>query len=269
MRRFRRAFAAMLRVEIGVMLQYRAEILLWSIWGLVNPAVLYAMWIAAAASNPSKSIVGMDRGQLAAYYFVIMVIGQFTAAWDVYDMGHQIRSGAYSEMLLKPILPMWRSVCNNLAYKITTLVFVVPMWAVFVFLVRPTFNVTAWQVGVGLIAMILGAALAYVMCYIIGLIAFWAPKLDALGELYFGMGLFLGGRFAPIPALPKPIWILATILPFRWMYAFPTELLVGRITSVREAMTGLLIQASWLGGSIIVFRFAWRAAVKRYSAVSG
>ncbi len=269
MSRVVRAFAAHLRAATGVMLQYRGEILLWSIWGIINPAVLYAMWSSAAAGNASGTVAGLDAAGLAAYYFVMMIVGHVTAAWDAYEMGHLVQSGALSPMLLRPLLPMWETLSHNVAYKVTTLMFVVPMWAVFFLCVRPRFGADAWQYGVGAAAVVLGAALNYILCYTVSLTAFWVTKLVALGEIYFGLCMFLGGRFVPIEAIPEPISTVAWYLPFCWMFFFPTELLTGRVADGEAAWLGLRIQVVWFVLTVIAFRYLWRRAIRRYTAVSG
>ena len=52
------------------------------------------------------------------------------------------------------------------------------------------------------------------------------------------------------------------------MFAFPLELLLGRLSS-QEAIYGFLMQALWLAGTAIVVRVVWRSAVKQYTAVGG
>lgn len=269
MRRIIRAFMAYLRAHVSVMLHYRGEILLWSMWGIINPAVLYAMWSSAAAGSDKGTIAGLDARGIAAYYFGIMIVGHLTASWDVHQMGYNIRSGNLSPLLLRPLLPLWKSLSENVAYKVTTLVFVVPMWGLFAWLVQPRFDAAAWQLALGLVALAMAAALNFILSYTVSLIAFWATKLDAMGEIYFGLGMFLGGRLAPLDALPAPLLMVAKVLPFRWIFAFPTELLMGKTPGVTEALTGIAIQIIWFGSVVIVFRFFWEAAVKRYTAVSG
>ncbi len=264
-----RSFFAFLRKGIAVMLQYRGEIVLWAIWGLVNPAVSYALWSAAAESNADGTIAGFGRGEFAAYFFAMMIVGHLTQAWDTYEIGHLVRSGEMSPKLLRPILPIWEALAGNLSYKITTLVFVVPMWCLFAWLVRPTFETSAWQLGLGLIAIVLGAVLNFVLNYVFALVAFWTPKLDAMGELYFGACMLWGGRFAPLDALPDILRWLSGLQPFKWMFAFPSELIMGRITDPSEAFRGLGIQLAWIAVSIVGFRVLWSVAVKRYTAVSG
>lgn len=264
-----RAFLAFLRAGIGVMFQYRGEILLWAIWGLVNPAVLYAMWSSVAEGNPDAKFAGFTRGQIAAYYFAIMIVGHFTAAWDTYEISYLIRTGRMSPLLLRPILPIWKALADNLAYKVSTLMFVVPMWLLFAWFVSPAFETRPWQLALGTVAVVLGGLLNFLMGYTVALIAFWVTKLDAVGEMYFGLGTLLGGRFAPLDALHGPVLWTAQVLPFRWMFAFPAELLMGRTMSRWDAMTGIAVQLVWIAVVVVAFRFLWPAAVRRYAAVSG
>jgi viologen exporter family transport system permease protein len=269
MRAFGRAFFAMLRVNISNMIQYRAETFLWSLWGIVNPTVLYVLWAAAAKGSSTGEVAGLDGNGVATYYFSIMIVGHVTAAWDVYEMSYHVRKGTLSPQLLRPILPIWNSVTSNLSYKITTLMFVLPMWAVFFFWVRPQFATQPWQFVLAPFALILGAVLNYMMCYTVSLIAFWATKLDAIGAIYFGLCMMLGGRIAPIAGLPPVVLDIANVLPFRWMFAFPAEMLSGICKSPSEAAAGLAIQASWVAITILTFNIVWRLAIRRYSAVSG
>ncbi|RIK65911.1 MAG: hypothetical protein DCC65_11565 [Planctomycetota bacterium] len=263
------SFSAFLRVAIATMMQYRGEIFLWAVWGLINPAVLYAMWSAAAEGNVDQTLAGFDRGQFGAYYFCIMIIGHVTTAWDAYELGYFIRSGSLSPKLLRPILPVWEALAANIAYKVATLAFVVPSWLIFYLIVRPTFSAGLWQISLGLLAVVLAGVLNFVIGYVVALVAFWSPKLDAVGEAYFGMAMMFGGRFAPLEALPWLLKEIALVLPFRWMYAFPAELLMGKIATASEALAGIGMQLVWLAAFVLAFRVGWAAAVKRYTAVSG
>lgn len=269
MKGFLRAFSAMLRVNIANMIQYRAETFLWSIWGIINPTVLYVLWAAAASSADDGQIAGLDQNGVATYYFSIMIVGHVTAAWDVYEMSYLVRKGTLSPQLLRPILPMWNSVTTNLAYKITTLMFVLPMWTLFFLIVRPHFATQPWQFALAPFALALGAILNYMMCYTVALVAFWATKLDAVGEIYFGLCMMLGGRIAPIAGLPPALLVAANVTPFRWMFAFPAELMSGVVKTPQEAAIGFAMQAVWVTIAIVAFNVTWRLAIRRYSAVSG
>ena len=49
----------------------------------------------------------------------------------------------------------------------------------------------------------------------------------------------------PLSLLPGPVQALAELLPFRWMLAFPVELLLGRLTPA-EALSASAPRLAWL-----------------------
>ena len=61
---------AYMRLSLANMFQYRAEILLWAVWGIVYPAVAIAMWTAAIAGKRDGSdIAGFGPSEFAAYFW--------------------------------------------------------------------------------------------------------------------------------------------------------------------------------------------------------
>lgn len=260
------ALRALLRTALQTMIQYRGEVALWALWGFVFPAVSLTMWSAALPAE--GQISGYTRGDFAAYFLLTMVVMHFTTAWDIYEMGHQVRSGALSSALLRPLLPMWSSLCDNTAYKVVTLAFIGPVWLVFAWLVEPRLTATPVQLMLGLVSLVFASALNYLLGYTLALVAFWTTRTDAIGESWFGAGLLFGGRFAPLALLPMPLQWVAACLPFKWMAWFPAEMLMGRI-AVADGLLGLAAQAGWLTATVVAFRLTWRAALRHYSAVGG
>lgn len=262
-----RALPAFLRVALAVMFQYRGEIILWAVWGVVYPAVAIAMWSAAIAGSPTGTdIGGYEASGFAAYFLMTMIIGHVTTAWDVYEMGWLVRNGAMSAKLLRPVLPIWEALCDNLAYKLLTLVILVPIWGVVALAAEPRFEAGALQLALGILAALLAAVMSFLWGYVVALSAFWVTRTDAISEMWFALGLFLGGRLAPMSVLPGLLAWLATLLPFRWMIWFPAEVLIGRLAPT-EIVAGLVWQAAWLVLGLGAFSLAWRRAVRRYSAV--
>lgn len=267
MRRILAALPTLLRVSIANMIQYRAEIALWALWGIVSPVVLMAVWSAAARHSDSPGHIGrLATGQMLAYFYMTMVIGHLTAAWDVYEMGWAVRTGRMSPLLLRPILPVWTAAADNIAYKIVTLVILAPIWAVLAYFIRPQFDTRSEDLLFALAAVPLAAILNFISGYVLALMAFFVTKMDAVGEFYFGAAMFFGGRLAPIHLLPGPMKAVALAMPYRWIYAYPSELLAGQLDR-SAAINGLLWQIGWIVVGIGVFQFMWTRGVKRYSAV--
>ena len=267
MRGLLRALGAQFKIALATMVQYRGEIVLWAVWGVVYPAVAMAMWIAARAESvDSGGLAAFERGQIAAYFLLTMIVGHVCTAWDVYEMGHLVRPGAMSAKLLRPWLPIWERLADNVAYKVLTLVILVPIWAGVAWASRPDFATTRADLLMAVPALLLAAGLSFLWCHILGLLAFWVTRMDAIGEMWFWAGLFLGGRLAPMSFLPGPLQMLAAVLPFKWMVWFPTEVLMGRVAPGAIGF-GLLMQTAWLLIGLAAFRGLWRVGVKRYAAV--
>lgn len=261
------AMPAYLRLSLASMFQYRGEIVLWAVWGVVYPAVAMAMWSAAIAGNRGgMHIEGFGSRDFAAYFLSTMIVGHFCTAWDVYEMGHLVRKGKLSPLLLRPLLPVWFSLSDNLAYKVLTFTILVPIWIIVALVVRPAFATTTVHLLLAIPAMFQGAMLTFVWGYVLATSAFWVTRTDAVGELWFGLSLFFGGRLAPLTVLPPALQTIAAVLPFKWMIWFPSVALTGRL-STSQIVWGLLWQACWLVGGLAAFRIAWRVGIKRYSAV--
>lgn len=273
MRQLLRVLPAFLRVSINLMVQYRGEMFLWAIWGVVYPTVAMAMWSAAAAGSstgtngvPDGTIGGFDPHDFAGYFLLTMIVGHLCTAWDVYEMGYFVRSGALSPKLLRPILPIWESLSSNLAYKITTTVILAPLWLVVAVVTHPRFEPSVAMLLLGSLATILAAGLNFVWGYVLALTAFWFTRSEAVGQIWFGAQLFFGGRLAPLAILPPLLQRAADLMPFKWMIYFPSSVLRGDM-ALASVLTGLLWQSAWFVAGLVAFRVFWRIAMRRYSAV--
>ncbi len=267
MRKLLTALGALWRASLSTMLQYRGEIALWAIWGIVYPAVALAMWTAAMQSTPGRTnIKGFGPGEFAAYFLMTMVVGHVCTAWDVYEMGYLVRTGKLSPALLRPILPMWSSLMDNVAYKVVTLAILLPIWVGVAWVTNPRFETTWGHALIGIVALLMAGVINYLWSYNLAMLAFWTTRTDAAGECWFGGSLLFGGRLAPLALLPGPMGWLAAVLPFKWVIWYPTTVLTGHMP-LGSAAWGLLCQVGWLGAGLLVFRFLWRAGLKRYSAV--
>lgn len=82
------------------------------------------------------------------------------------------------------------------------------------------------------------------------------------------MEFFVSGRIAPLSVLPAWVQQVASWLPFRWMFYFPLEVLLGRLTPA-QTLRGVGFQLAWLVFSALLLASLWRSAARRYTAVGG
>lgn len=260
-----RIYATLLRTELAVMLQYRAAMLIWLLGLLLQPVVYLVVWLTVARSRDG-SVGDFDEPGLAAYYIVFMVVNHVTFDWHMHEMGWRVRSGSFSPLLLQPLHPIHRDLTSNIAYKLLTLVVVVPAAGLLTWYFEPAFDTPGWALVAFVPAIVLAFLMRFALEWTVALLAFWVTDTSGLNNLYWITGMFLTGKVAPLSLMPEWVQMSASILPFRWMVSFPVELLLGRV-SQSQAMTGLAAQAIWLVLALGVLSLCWQRAARRYSAV--
>jgi ABC-2 type transport system permease protein len=70
----------------------------------------------------------------------------------------------------------------------------------------------------------------------------------------------------PLDLLPDWMMAVANLLPFRWSFGFPIEVLLGRL-SRGDIVIGFAAQYLWFVIGLGALHVLWRSGVKRYSAV--
>lgn len=235
-------------------------------FGWMLPLLVYLMIWSAAASEGSLS--GLSQDTLAGYYLVLVLVNQLTYATTNWTVGDNIRMGQISRWLIQPMSPLYHALSSEIAGKVVFMLFSVPVTAVLALIFRPQFNLSWQQSLLFLPSIVLAWALRFFWGYWLALLAFWATRADSLLALQDTMIFLLGGHLAPIRLLPDWMQSLAKILPFRYMSAFPVEILTGFLDK-NEIFSGLMIQLGWTITAYLLYRLVWIRGVRHYEAVGG
>ena len=262
-----RRYGALIRNAWLVDLQYGATILVWALWGVVDPAIALGIWWAIAAAGP---VGGYGRTDFARYFFALTLVNQLTLAWDSWHLDHWIRGGEFNFRLVRPLHPVHEAVADNLAYKARSATILLVVWLVVALAwpaVRLPLDAGRWALTA--LAVLLAAAMRFFISFTTGLLAFWTTRATAIMELHAGLSLFLAGRIAPLALLPPAVAGVAAFLWFPYMLAFPVDLLTGAVHGSGALARGFIGQIVWLVLWIVAWRVAWRQRLKRYGAVGG
>jgi ABC-2 type transport system permease protein len=254
-----------LKTSLAVQFQYRAATLIWMIGRVVEPLIYLVVWTTVAQARGGE-VGGYGAADFSAYFIILMLVNQLTFTWVMWEYDYIVRTGMLSFKLLRPIHPIHGDIADNLAYKILTLVVIIPAALLLAWVFQPNFNFQAWSLAAAIPALFLAFLVRFLLEWAIAMAAFWTTRINAINQTYHVILLFMSGQFAPLSLLPEPLQWLAAILPFRWLIAFPVELSLGRL-SAGEALTGLGMQLLWLAIIWVSLGLVWRAGVKHYSAV--
>jgi ABC-2 type transport system permease protein len=189
---------------------------------VLAPIIYLVVWRTVAESSGGR-VGGFTGGDFAAYFIVLMIVNHLTFTWVFWEFEWRIRQGMFSPLLLRPIHPIHHDIAANLAFKLLTLAVIVPTTVALVLLFDPVFEPPAWAVAAFVPALLLAFALRFLVDWTLAMAAFWMSRVSALNQIYHVALLFLSGQIAPLSLLPGWLQARATLLPFRWMVAFPAS----------------------------------------------
>jgi ABC-2 type transport system permease protein len=249
----------------AVNLAYRGQVMIWVFTSVIQPLVMIVVWQTVA--GPSGQVGGYSSGQFVTYFAILMVVDHLTFIWLMWEFEWRVREGAFSPLLLRPIHPIHKDIIDNASYKTVGLVGVLPAAVLLIIIFGGDLSgIRPIQFLAFIPALIMAAVLRFALEWVLALSAFWLTKVSALNNLYSSVQLFLGGGFAPLAVMPAVFATVAHWAPFSWSVAFPVEVMMGRRTGT-EVLIGYGFQAAWIVIAVILLRFVWSRAVRRYSAV--
>jgi len=255
-------YAALLRRAMGLILEYRASIVIWMLTG-VMPLVMLAVWYALAESGP---IAGYAQNDFVAYYLMLTLVRQLTNVWVIWELDYEIRHGDLSVKLLHPINPIHEYIATHLADKVFRLWILVPL-ALLAWWLFPDlhYDVMPLTLTLWLAALVVAWLLRFLSQYCFGILAFWISQALTLNEMWFAGMLMLGGVVAPLDLFPAPVAQVANYLPFRFMLSFPVEILLGRL-SASDVIVGTLTMLAWLAFFLMLYRWLWSKGIRQFGA---
>jgi ABC-2 type transport system permease protein len=265
MRRALRAMPTLVYVGFAEAVSYRAEMLVWLL-STTMPLVMLALMTAVAREGP---VGRFGQADFTAYYLAALVVRLLTGAWVIWEVNFEIRQGTLAYRLLRPIHPLVAYACENVGAMPLRLAVAIPLAATAV-AVAGRGHVTADPLLLAAFPLtIVGAWLiTFLAMSLIGALAFFVESSGALFEVWLGLFGVFSGYLLPLELFPRWLAAAARVLPFRYMLAFPVEMIVG-MTPRAEALLELAIQWGFVALLALAARAAWRVGLRRFAAYGG
>ena len=246
-------------------LEFRAAFLIWIVEETLGTLISLGVWLAVLEHS---SRLPLDRAQLFTYFIAQGLVRTFTITWLIHLIPENIRDGHLSQKLLSPVPPMVHWIGDNVAQKVLRLLMQVPLVFVLGLVFRAELrlpgDVRTWVLV--LIAVLLAAAVAFLLDLLVTSMAFWLQDVWGLsGAVYFAER-FLNGRLIPLALFPAWLGGLMEAQPFRYMLSFPLEILIGTLDAP-DVARGFVWQVGWAVALYLLYRVQWRYGLRAYSAV--
>jgi ABC-2 type transport system permease protein len=260
-----KAFPTLLRIGVSEVVAYRAEFLVW-ILTTNMPLVMLALWHAVAADG---AVGRFGQREFTTYYLGVLAVRLLTSNWVAWEMSMQIRDGTLAAKLLRPIHPLYAFAAQHLAAVPMRALVISPIVGLLVYTSADRLAGHDLRLGSVLAASLLGAwLLNFFLMVLLGSLAFFIESALGVFELWIAVYSIFSGYLIPLEALPGWVHALSQVLPFRFMLAFPVEVLSGLIG---PGQAGKLLAFQWLyvAAAATVALGVWRAGVRRFSAYGG
>jgi len=256
-------FLAEFRACWNLVLEYRLQVFIW-ILTIVLPLIMLAVWLSIAAGGP---VAGYDRTRFIAYYLAALIVRNMTGMWFIWEMDSEMRLGALSFRLLKPMNPIVHYMALALSSRPIRLLILVPMSVLAVAWI-PGLNWATDFSSLLLFAVSLVGAwtILFLMQYTIGLAGFWITRTIGLNDAWFFTYSLTSGYLVPLDLFPPVVREVLAYLPFRYTMSFPVEILTNRVSGI-AIFQGIAMQWIWSAAIYLVYQWVWKRGLRRYSAV--
>ena len=259
-------------IGIGIQnnLTYRFNYLSRTLFSFIPLFAMIALWqkIGGAAHS------GWTLAETVFYYIMVAVVDVFTAVnEDDWQIAADIREGAISQFLLKPINYVAYRLCLFFSGRVTFVMMAGIPLAIFIFCFRSYFLLPASATAMIIfpISLVLTALLQFFISYAMAMLAFWLLEISTLIFILFAFEYIASGHMFPLAFLQdkSPALFHALMLtPFPYQMYFPVAVYMGKISGV-DLWSGLFIQTLWVLLTYAFARFMWLRGVKKYSAFGG
>ena len=250
----------LLKVQYSNMLEYRVEIALWAISGII-PFFMLNIW----TNNNLNESINISNVMLSRYFLSAFFVRQFSVVWVVFTFEEDALLGRVSPYLIQPLNPFFRYIAQHIAEQITRFPFALII-ASFFFLFNPE---SRWMPNLiilflSCIATFFSFLIQFLIQSIIACLCFWTEKASSIERLLFIPTLFLSGLLAPVISFPEYVksWIYLT--PFPYLIDFPANLLSGNEININAGFT---MQVLWILILFPIFRKIWFEGTKKYTAM--
>ncbi len=260
-----RAAPTLLRVGLAEAVAYRAEFLVWLL-STNMPLVMLALWSAVARDAP---VGRFGQRDVVAYFLAALVVRLMTGAWVIWELNFEIRQGTLAFRLLRPLHPLLAYACENVAAMPLRLALSLPVALILLFTVGGTHLTRDPLLWALFPVTVIGAWLiTFLAMSVVGALAFYIESAGSVFEIWLGLFGVFSGYLVPLELFPPWLSALARALPFRYMLAFPVEMVIG-MQSRGRALAELGVQ--WLFVVLLGAAAAgvWRLGLRRFAAFGG
>lgn len=261
------SFFAQLRLSLITAMQYRANFLLTVVSVVVGCIVEIALW--RLVLKDTGHIQGFGLHELVVYIVLANVINMVCVNWEsAIDLGSEIRTGAISRHLLRPISLFSIATAEWLAHKIPVMLGALPAFIGLHHFMPAFFAPGAANLAMFAALLALSLWLSAEIYFLLVLAAFWVSDSEGVTVAFNIFRWGFAGQAFPLSFYPSWVMGLLDATPMPYFVYYPTLALMGRMTS--ELFVAKLALGTLMALALTILRrLVWHSAQRRMQTVGG
>jgi ABC-2 type transport system permease protein len=263
-----RLFWKIAGIEARKRMAYRTDFWLNSIVAFVTELGV-AYFLVLAMFGASDRMGGYSRNGMLLYYVSVILTARLVRPADLeWAISDDIYQGALNRYLLYPVSYGVMKYATQIGALFPAIVQVTLFgaWVPFVLGVPEGLHVTPVSACMAAGAILVANLLHFLTVYPIQLVAFWADNCWSLLVAHRLVVMVFGGLLLPLTLFPAWSQPIMNALPFKYMFAFPVDALLGRLTP-GEYAAGLGIALGWCAAGAVLTALVWRRGTLQYTGV--
>jgi ABC-2 type transport system permease protein len=237
---------------------YRLGGLMWVLNGAIPMLVSMFIW----------NMVGSGNGQITSYFLGVILLHRLTQTWSMGEISDRIKDGTLAQTLLRPYNFMFEVFAKDLGHKANRLISVVPLVIILGLIIKPVTNISMVYVAIAIPAIILGYLVNFYFDSNMGLFTNWIGDANGLSRTLEVIEGLAAGFMVPFMLMPWSVRNILNLLPFRYIFSFPLEIILGQL-ELNSILFGYLVLGSWIVLLISLFKVLNNVSMKHFSANGG
>jgi ABC-2 type transport system permease protein len=264
-------YSNILRASLKERMAYRGDFLLGTLLRFLPMVTTILLWRAVYAGSGQKTQAGFSYDEMIAYLLLVNISRMFSSMPNLAGgIARDIREGTLKRYLIQPVDLIGYLIAYRVAHKVAYIITSALPYGLLFFLCRGYFDhfPDPSTFGCFLISLILSFLVGFFFEVCVGMVGFWFLEVTSLLYIVMTLNFFISGQMLPLDLLPGGWATFLKWLPFQYMAYFPAVVFLGKVEGA-ELLRGLLAEAAWAVGFMILARFLYRLGLRRYSAYGG
>jgi ABC-2 type transport system permease protein len=256
-------------LEVRKIMAYRSDFWINIIGQVATTLVVsYSLWKSIFTFQNIEVMNGFTMHALIFYYVSMPLISRTLLGEDIGFLAREIYEGSLNKYLVYPLSVFG---FKNITYFVHSIFYAIQLgfvFGIFYFVIGPdhTFSLEWGNLFAGIIGLMIGSSVYFILSCSIETIAFWADNIWSLRVLLRMANNFLGGMMVPLAFFPE--WALSILkyTPFPYLLTFPINTIMGKV-GMEEWFTSVAILLVWYIIFFIIFRIIWARGKFQYTGV--